>query len=97
MFIPIISTTPRVIVNQSNPPVWCWDKTHAFGTNLSSEDPDGNGQLFEYHPSYPGSTSSRMHYNYFHYYETETGRYISPDPIGLMGESMFEDMWGRIR
>lgn len=26
-----------------------------------------------------------MHYNYFRYYNPQTGRYITPDPIGLEG------------
>ena len=26
---------------------------------------------------------SNLHYNYFRYYQTQTGRYIRPDPIGL--------------
>jgi uncharacterized protein RhaS with RHS repeats len=27
----------------------------------------------------------RLHYNYFRYYNPQTGRYITPDPIGLEG------------
>ncbi|WP_293006000.1 RHS repeat domain-containing protein [Nitrosomonas sp.] len=80
--------TPRVIVNQSNTPVSRWENTHAFGANLPDEDPDCNSQLFEYHPRYPGQyfdKETNLHYNYFRYYEPETGRYISPDPIGLAG------------
>jgi RHS repeat-associated protein len=26
-----------------------------------------------------------LHYNYFRYYNPQTGRYITPDPIGLEG------------
>lgn len=80
--------TPRVIVNASNIPVWRWGNVHAFGSNLPDEDPDGNSQLFEYHPRFPGQyfdKETNLHYNYFRYYEPETGRYISPDPIGLSG------------
>jgi len=80
--------TPRVIVNQSNTPVWRWENTHAFGANLPDENPDGNSQLFEYHPRFPGQYFDKetgLHYNYFRYYEPETGRYILPDPIGLAG------------
>lgn len=79
---------PRGIVNPSNTPVWRWDNTHAFGANLPNEDPDGNGQLFEYNPRFPGQyfdKETNLHYNYFRYYEPETGRYISLDPIGLAG------------
>jgi len=80
--------TPRVIVNASNTTVWRWDNVHAFGANLPFEDPDNNGQTFEYNPRFPGQYFDRetnLHYNYFRYYEPETGRYISPDPIGLAG------------
>jgi len=86
--------TPRVIVDQGNTIVWRWDNTHAFGANLSDEDPDGNAQLFEYNPRFPGQyfdQETNLHYNYFRYYEPETGRYISPDPIGLAGGT---NVWG---
>ncbi len=80
--------TPRVVVNTANTIVWRWENTHAFGTNLPDEDPDGNAQLFEYHHRFPGQyfdSETNLHYNYFRYYEPETGRYVSPDPIGLAG------------
>jgi RHS repeat-associated protein len=37
---------------------------------------------------YPGQyydTETGLHYNYFRYYNPQTGRYITPDPIGLEG------------
>jgi len=37
---------------------------------------------------YPGQyydQETGLHYNYFRYYNPQTGRYISPDPIGLEG------------
>lgn len=81
--------TPRVIVNQSNTPVWRWENIHAFGANLPDEDPDGNAQLFKYHPRFPGQyfdKETNLHYNYFRHYESETRRYISPDPTGIAAE-----------
>ena len=27
-----------------------------------------------------------LHYNFFRYYETEVGRFVNQDPIGLLGE-----------
>ena len=80
--------TPRVIVNSRNTTIWRWDNVHAFGANLPFEDPDNDGQTFEYNLRFPGQyfdKETNLHYNYFRYYEPETGRYISPDPIGLAG------------
>jgi RHS repeat-associated protein len=37
---------------------------------------------------YPGQyydAETGLHYNYFRYYNPQTGRYITPDPIGLEG------------
>lgn len=75
-----------MIVNTANIIVWRWENTHPFGANLPDEDPDSNAQLFEYHPRSPGQYFNRetnLQYNYFRYYEPETGWYVSPDPIGL--------------
>ncbi len=75
-------------MSTANTIVWRWENTHPFGANLPDEDPDGNAQLFEYHPRFPGQyfdKETNLHYNYFRYYEPETGRYVSPDPIGLTG------------
>ena len=30
-----------------------------------------------------------LHYNFFRYYEPETGRFVSQDPIGLLGVVTF--------
>ena len=38
--------------------------------------------------SFPGQyydSETGLHYNYFRYYNPQTGRYITPDPIGLQG------------
>ncbi|MEI2768664.1 MAG: RHS repeat-associated core domain-containing protein [Nitrosomonas sp.] len=88
--------TPRVIVNSRNTTIWRWDNVHAFGANLPFEDPDNDGQTFEYNSRFPGQyfdKETNLHYNYFRYYEPETGRYISPDPIGLAGGV---NVWGYV-
>ncbi len=74
--------------------MWRWEDSHAFGANFPDEDPDGNGELFEYHSRFPGQyfdKETNLHYNYFRYYEPEMGRYISTDPIGLAGGV---NIWG---
>ncbi len=80
--------TPRVIVDSTNTPVWLWSDNRAFGNTLPDEDPDGDSQLFEYNLRFAGQyfdSETNLHYNYFRDYDSETGRYISSDPIGLAG------------
>ncbi|MDP3019170.1 MAG: RHS repeat-associated core domain-containing protein, partial [Methylococcaceae bacterium] len=79
---------PRVILNNANTPVWRWDTADAFGITLPNEDPDGDGNTFEYNLRFPGQyydQETSLHYNYFRDYDPSTGRYIASDPIGLSG------------
>ncbi|MDP3930734.1 MAG: RHS repeat-associated core domain-containing protein [Methylococcaceae bacterium] len=79
---------PRIILNNANIPVWRWDHTDAFGTTLPNEDPDGDGNIFEYNLRFPGQYYDKetgLHYNYFRDYDPGIGRYIQSDPIGLSG------------
>ncbi|MDD5114938.1 MAG: DUF6531 domain-containing protein, partial [Methylobacter sp.] len=62
---------PRVILNNANIPIWRWDHTDAFGTTLPNEDPDGDGNQFEYNLRFPGQyydQETGLHYNYFRDY-----------------------------
>ena len=86
--------TPRVIVNRNNVAVWRWEDSHAFGANLPIENLVDATQIFEYNLRFPGQYFDKetgLHYNYFRYYEPETGRYLSPDPIGLAAGM---NVWG---
>jgi len=79
---------PRIILNNANIPVWRWDHADAFGTTLPNEDPDGDGNTFEYNLRFPGQyydQETGLYYNYFRDYDPGTGRYIQSDPIGLKG------------
>jgi len=79
---------PRIILNNANISVWRWDHADAFGTTLPNEDPDGDGNTFEYNLRFPGQyydQETGLHYNYFRDYDPSTGRYIASDPIGLKG------------
>ncbi|HNG37154.1 MAG TPA: RHS repeat-associated core domain-containing protein [Nitrosomonas sp.] len=87
--------TPRAILDSQNRVVWQWH-SGAFGETLPEEDPDGDGAKFEYNLRFPGQywdKETNLHYNYFRDYDPETGRYISPDPIGLMGGM---NVWGYV-
>lgn len=80
--------TPRLIVDQSNTPVWRWSNINAFGANLPDEDPDGDKKSFEYNLRFAGQyfdQETNLHYNYFRDYDPRIGRYLQSDPIGLTG------------
>lgn len=73
--------TPQDIVDRNGRIVW--SATYdAFGNiHITIAEIENNlrfpGQYFD------GETG--LHYNYFRYYQRSTGRYITPDPIGLAG------------
>nr|WP_286011447.1 RHS repeat-associated core domain-containing protein [Methylovulum psychrotolerans] len=76
--------SPRVILNAANTVVWRWDNT----------DPDGDGVTFDYNLRFPGQYYDKetgLHYNGQRYYDPQSGRYLTPDPIGLMGGD--EPLW----
>lgn len=72
--------TPRYASNTSGAQVWNWD-SDAFGNGTPSGTATVNlrfaGQYWD--------DESNLHYNWNRYYDPETGRYISSDPIGLSG------------
>ena len=79
--------TPRTITNNSGVEVWRWNKS-AFGRIAPEEDPDGDGQVINNNLRLPGQyydSETSLFYNYYRYYDPETGRYITSDPIGLEG------------
>ena len=67
--------------------MWRWDGD-AFGATLASEDPDLDGNTVTVNLRFAGQyfdNETQLHYNYFRYYDPQTGRYITSDPIGLAG------------
>ena len=80
--------TPRLVTNGSGVAVWRWDQTEPFGDNLPNEDPDGNGTPGHMPLRFPGQyfdKETNLHYNNYRDYDSNLGRYIQSDPIGLLG------------
>jgi RHS repeat-associated protein len=79
--------TPRAVTDTSKNVIWRWD-SDPFGKMAANEDPDGDGTAFVFNLRFAGQyydKETRLHYNYFRYYDPSTGRYITSDPIGLAG------------
>jgi len=77
---------PRLATNSEQEVVWRWDGD-AFGVTRPDGDPDDDGLKTFVPLRFPGQIASDggLFYNYHRYYEPQTGRYFTPDPIGLAG------------
>ena len=66
-----------------------WEAAYApFGKAEVNEDVDGNGVTVTSNLRFPGQyfdNETGLHYNWWRYYDAETGRYWRSDPIGLDG------------
>lgn len=79
--------TPIAARDENAKLVWKWE-SDAFGSTLPNEDPDADGQKTTINLRFPGQfydKESGFHYNHHRYYDPLSGRYLSPDPIGLAG------------
>lgn len=64
-----------------------WDQTEPFGDVPPNANPSGLG-IFDMPLRSPGQyadSETGLFYNYFRDYDTATGRYLTSDPIGLVG------------
>lgn len=80
--------TPRTVISGAqNKVVWKWETAgSAFGTNAPDSDPDADGHAFAFNLRFPGQyydAETGLSYNYHRDYESTTGRYVEPDPLGL--------------
>jgi RHS repeat-associated protein len=73
--------TPRALTDASGTVVWKADYT-PFGKAQISVSTIENPFRF---PGQYYDAETGLHYNYHRYYQPETGRYVTPDPIGLGG------------
>jgi RHS repeat-associated protein len=79
--------TPQAMSDASGRKVW-EAEYEPFGKAVVNQDPDGDGQIVINNLRFPGQyfdAETGLHYNYYRDYQPETGRYLQPDPIGLMG------------
>jgi RHS repeat-associated protein len=73
--------TPQVLVDMYG--IVVWSATYnSFGEALVDVETIENNLRF---PGQYYDEESKLHYNWFRYYDPYTGRYISADPIGLNG------------
>jgi RHS repeat-associated protein len=73
--------TPQVLTNESQ--TIAWKAVYSpFGEAAVSIETIENPFRF---PGQYYDADTGLHYNYFRYYDPTTGRYITPDPIGLEG------------
>ncbi|MGK3725473.1 RHS repeat-associated core domain-containing protein [Stenotrophomonas maltophilia] len=82
--------TPRVVIDPArDSAIWEWSsKSEVFGNQIPNADPDGDGVAFELALRFPGqqtTDANGLFYNYRRDYDSETGRYLQSDPIGLWG------------
>ena len=79
--------TPHMLSDGNGMPVWSavYDP---YGRATVNEDVDNDGSKVTLNFRFPGQyhdAESGLYYNYFRYYDPDTGRYITSDPIGLDG------------
>ena len=74
--------TPQKLLNQSG--ITVWSATYdAFGR--ATVDPSSTVSNSLRYPGQYADAETGMHYNWMRYYDPNTGRYSTSDPIGLMG------------
>jgi RHS repeat-associated protein len=79
--------TPRLVADSTGTTVWRWDQQEPFGDSPADENPSGLG-VFEQSLRFEGTYADRetnLLYNMNRYRDTNGGRFIQADPLGLKG------------
>jgi RHS repeat-associated protein len=71
--------TPLILTNDNQIIVWKAAYTPFGGADISVQTVENPFRL----PGQYYDSETGLHYNYFRYYDPTTGRYVTPDPIGL--------------
>ncbi|WP_261006281.1 RHS repeat-associated core domain-containing protein, partial [Yersinia aldovae] len=79
--------TPRELLNEQGKVVWAnrlstWGRAELW--RQAANDEDNVTCNLRFAGQYADAESG-LHYNRFRYYDGETGQYLCPDPIGLLG------------
>ncbi len=77
--------TPQALTDESGATVWT-ASYDPFGKAMVNEDTDGDGNSITFNARMPGQyedLETGLHYNYQRYYDPNTGRYLTSDPLGL--------------
>jgi RHS repeat-associated protein len=74
--------TPEILTDATGTVVWeAWHEpfgqVYIHPSSSVENNPRMPGQYFD--------QETGLHYNYYRYYDPKTGRYLTPDPIGLLG------------
>ncbi|MFE9333049.1 DUF6531 domain-containing protein [Streptomyces sp. NPDC006925] len=77
-----LTGTPTELVTPEGVLAW-QNRTALWGTPLPSPDGHGDVTCPLRFPGQYADPESGLHYNYFRFYDPETARYLTPDPLGL--------------
>ena len=79
--------TATALIKSSGQVVWKAEKT-AFGKTTVTAENNNAGNPVRFNLRFPGQYEDQetgLHYNWRRYYDSQNGRYLSSDPIGLKG------------
>jgi RHS repeat-associated protein len=79
---------PRLLSDAAGQVVWRGDFDPFGKVTAIDEDVDGDGSNVSLNIRFPGQyydAETGLHYNWNRYYDPGTGRYTTPDPIGIEG------------
>jgi RHS repeat-associated protein len=74
--------TPRMVVDADNTVVWAAEHAPFGKAEVNVNSTITNNLRF---PGQYFDAETGLHYNWNRYYDPDTGRYLTPDPIGLAG------------